>query len=130
MSRPLTLSFILSAFLLPSLAQAEDAWALRDAQALRWPDAEQISVELDQGEKVTVVYRDDGMVRVRKGAEFGWVPADALGDQDPKPSATSDDPWEIPDMPTLDIPGLGKAPAIEPPLDAAPASPLPAPPVE
>lgn len=126
MSRPLTL--LLAALLLPSTAMAEDAWALRDVEALRWPDAEQTSVELEQGDKVTVVYRTDGMVRVRYGAEFGWVPADALGDQDPEPTADAADPWDIPDMPTLDIPGLGKAPKVSPAPDAAPAAPAEAPP--
>jgi len=130
MSRPLSLSLILSAFLLPSVALAEDAWVQRDAEALRWPDAEQISLELELGDKVTVVYRADDMVRVRKGAEFGWLPADSLGDQDPTPAPAADDPWEIPDMPNLDIPGLGKAPQVAPKIDAAPAAPAVPPPAE
>ncbi len=128
MPRPLTVPAFLIALMLPATAVAEDAWATRDAQALRWPDAEQTSLDLESGDKVTVVYRADGMVRVRKGADFGWVPEDALTDQDPTPEPAAADPWEIPDMPSLEIPGRGKAPAVAPAPDAAPAAPAVPPP--
>ncbi len=123
MSRHAIITLLFSALLIPSVAQAEDAWILEDIEALRWPDAEQVSVVLEPGDKVTVVYKADGMVRVRKGAEFGWVPEAKLGDSDPSPAAAEDDPWAIPDMPTLDIPGLDAEPAAEPAPEAAPEAP-------
>jgi hypothetical protein len=122
MSRSLPLSITL-ALLLPASAAAEDAWMQRSMDALRWPDAEQVSTQLEEGAQVTVVYRAEGMVRVRSGADFGWVPEDALLDADPGPAAEASDPWDIPEVPSLEIPGLGKAPRVEPKLDAAPAAP-------
>ena len=125
MPRSLTSSLLLAALWLPTTVQAEDAWTTREAEALRWPDAEQISLELEQGDRVTVVYRADGMVRVRKDDAFGWVPDEALTDQDPAPAASADDPWELPEMPAFDMPSLSDGPMITPRLDPAPAAPTP-----
>jgi hypothetical protein len=124
MPRPVTLPALLIALLLPASALAEDAWTTQGADALRWPDAEKISLVLEAGDQVTVVYRADGMVRVRKGGEFGWVPEDTLTDADPTP-ATDDaaGAWDLPDMPSFDMPTLGSGPKLTPKLDAAPAAP-------
>ena len=83
MSRSRTLlALILLA--LPSLAAAEDAWLQTDIQALRWPDAQNISARLQEGDQVVVIYRTEDLVRIRKGSDFGWVPPSALSDQDPE----------------------------------------------
>ncbi len=118
-----TLLFTIIA-LLPSLAQAEDAWTLRAVEALRWPDAEPISLQLEQGDKVTVVYRLDPLVRVRKDDAFGWVPQEALSSEDPSPApATSDQPWSL-DGPSLDFTRLGSDSTIKltAPASAEPAA--------
>jgi hypothetical protein len=129
MPRPLSLPALLIALLLPASAWAEDAWTTRDAPALRWPDAEKVSLQLEAGDKVTVVYRADGLVRVRKGSEFGWVPEDALTAQDPTPTAEDAvGAWDLPEMPSFDMPTLGGGPRIAPKLDAAPAAPAEPPP--
>jgi hypothetical protein len=121
MTRPFGLTALLCALLLPGVASAEKAWALEDVEALRWPDAQQVSLVLEPGDEVTVVYRDEAMVRVRKGSEFGWVSAALLGDSNPEPDA--EDPWAIPDLPALDIPGLPPAQPTEEAEPEAPAEP-------
>jgi hypothetical protein len=73
----------LALLLLPGLAQAEDAWLVRAVEAQRWPDAPTISLSLAAGDKVAVLYRADGLVRVRKEAKYGWVPEDALRSEAP-----------------------------------------------
>ncbi len=120
------LSILALALLPPASALAEQAWTTGELEAKRWPDAELVSLTLEAGEQVTVVYKAEGLVRVRKGTSFGWVPEAALTDQDPNPAAPADDPWAIPDLPTLEIPGPGKAPMIAPKVDMAPAAPTPA----
>jgi hypothetical protein len=122
MTRPFGLTTLLCALLLPGIASAEKAWALEDVEALRWPDAPQVSLVLEPGDEVTVVYRDEAMVRVRKGSDFGWVAATALGETNPEPDA--EDPWAIPDLPTLDIPGLPRSePEAQADTPAEPESP-------
>lgn len=129
MPRPLTLPALLIALLLPASALAEDAWTTEGADALRWPDAETISLVLEAGDQVTVVYRADGMVRVRKGGEFGWIPEATLTDLDPSPTAEDEvGAWDLPDMPSFDMPTLGGGPKVAPKLDAAPAAPAEPPP--
>lgn len=73
----------LALLLVPSLAWAEDAWLLRAVEAQRWPDAPAVSLSLAAGDKVAVLYRADGLVRVRKEDGYGWVPEDALSSTAP-----------------------------------------------
>ncbi len=124
MPRPLSLLLPFAALLLPSLAMAENAWLTREVEALRWPDAENVTVKLDSGDQVTVIYRLDDLVRVRKDDRHGWVPQDALSLTNPEPvDATETDAWEIPDMPSLDIPGLGSTSSPSPEPETAPTEP-------
>ena len=114
----------LAALLLPSLAFAEDAWLTQEVQALPWPDAEKVSVALEAGDKVVVIYRMEELVRVRKDDSYGWVPQAILSDQDPTPAVEDVmDAWDVPDMPTLELPTLGSGPKLTPSLDASPAAP-------
>lgn len=105
-----------SLLLFPGLARAEDAWLVRAVEAVRWPDAPQVSVTLAEGDQVAVVYRMDGLVRVRKEDRYGWVPADALAAEAPAAAAPPEAPadLELPPMPALQIPGLGTRPATKP----------------
>jgi hypothetical protein len=99
------------------MASAEDAWTLRQVDGVRWPDSKTVTVKLDAGAKVSVLVREDGLVRVRQESEFGWVPADALTDKNPDAKA-EDLPAPVPD------PAAAAAPA------TAPKSPAPATPAK
>lgn len=125
MRRLLTL-LPLVALLIPATATAEDAWLTQAVEALRWPDAEQVSVQLEAGDKVVVIYRTESLVRVRKDQDdkFGWVPQDALTDQAPAAAVeTALDAWEVPDMPDLELPKLGEKREATPMTAPTPAAP-------
>ena len=92
MEAALEMRFLVLFAFLPCLAHAEDAWLARDAELLRWPDAKQISASFDEGTKVEVVVRDEALVRVRVGADFGWLPPDALLSEDPASVGEPDEP--------------------------------------
>ena len=70
--------WLLLGLLLPGFAAAEDLEVVADSEAKRWLDSEVVSLSLTAGDVVQVVYRIDGMVRVRKGSDFGWVREDRL----------------------------------------------------
>lgn len=94
---------VLFALLVSGTVQAEEMWAVRSVDALRWPDAKPVVFLMASGEKVEVVTRKDSMVRVRVKDSFGWVPQDAL-------SAT--EPSALPEVPSP----LG-LPPMEPPIE-------------
>jgi hypothetical protein len=98
----------LALLLVPGLARAEDAWLVRAVEARRWPDAPAISLSLATGDKVAVLYRADGLVRVRKETSYGWVPEDALTSQAPV----------LPDEEEGAGEGAGAVPAPEVPAEA------------
>lgn len=71
-----------------ALARAETLWVSSPTDGVRWADNKAVSLHLQAGDEVEVVYRDGAKVRVRKGVEFGWVDASALTSvQPPKPDA-------------------------------------------
>lgn len=92
-----TLSLVLLALLdtahAQDLAPAADAWLAADAPLLRWPDAEIVVSQLTAGTQVELLVEQDGRWRVRKGADFGWLPAASLTATNPAP-------------PAADVPGL------------------------
>lgn len=54
--------------------------ALEDVTLLRWADSKETSVDLKKGDAVEIVATgDNGLVRVRKGTDFGWIDASKLG---------------------------------------------------
>lgn len=54
-------------------------YASADMNLVRWPGQEASSGELKQGDTVEIVARGDGgLVRVRRGTDFGWVPEASL----------------------------------------------------
>ncbi len=59
-------------------ASAEDMEVQSDVEGKRWLDADIVSVSLTKGDKVQVVYRVDGNVRIKSGRDFGWVAEDKL----------------------------------------------------
>ena len=63
---------------LTATASADTVWATEDTQALRWQDnTETTAGDVTTGDRLEVVYREDGWVRVRLSgstATFGWLP--------------------------------------------------------
>jgi len=81
--------------LLPTLltpAHADDAWATREVELIRWPaavlEAAPVTAKAAEGDKLVVVLEDGDQVRVQLGDVFGWVPADALTDENPDEGET------------------------------------------
>ncbi len=74
-----------------ALALADDAWLIQDVDLLRWPDPsesrEVVVAEGLTGDKVEILFRDTDLIRVRKGGDFGWVPASALTETAPEDTA-------------------------------------------
>ena len=66
--------------LLASLAFAQTLTATQATSGVRWPGEKGVSVTLKEGEEVEVVAEnaEKGLVRVRKGTDFGWVDATML----------------------------------------------------
>lgn len=59
---------------------SEQRALLEKVSALRWPGAAQVSLELEAGDEVEIVARGEGgLVRVRRGTDFGWVDEARLG---------------------------------------------------
>ena len=87
--------------LLASFALAETLYANAPTTAQRWPDeGKGVTVTLQPGEAVEVVARQADKVRVKKGAEFGWVPASALSVTAPVPALPIDvDADALPEVP-------------------------------
>ena len=67
-------------------AGPEERYATAAVDLLRWPDGEVVSTALKEGDKVEIVVDDGALVRVRRGANFGWVRASALSTTAPAPA--------------------------------------------
>ena len=65
----------------------EERYATAAVDLARWPGSDVISTALKAGDKVEIVVDDGDLVRVRRGAEFGWVKASALSDTAPEAEA-------------------------------------------
>ena len=63
---------------LTATATAETVWATEDTQAQRWQDNAEIAAgDVTTGDRLEVIHRTDGWVRVRlsgSSATFGWLP--------------------------------------------------------
>ena len=77
------LLMLLASCFLASSALAEDAWTTSAVDGARWLDSEAVSVSIEEGTKVTVIYREGDQARVLHGLDFGWVPANTLASSDP-----------------------------------------------
>ncbi len=71
-----------------SAALAEDAWTTAEVELIRWPAevgvvGNPVVTTLVEATKVEVVFRKEAQVRVRKGGDFGWVPAETLSTEPP-----------------------------------------------
>lgn len=97
MNRPLLLLLLLA---LPGVAYAETLWATVAVDGARWPDAPTpVSVHLIIGDEVEVLVRQGPLVRVRKGADFGWVSESTLTNVQPPPPAADSEPPVLPELP-------------------------------
>ena len=68
----------------PAFAQ-EIVWAAEAVTAQRFPDAEVAGPAIEEGARLKVLARQDDLVRVQVGTDFGWVGADAVVDTPPVP---------------------------------------------
>ena len=72
-----------------SLGLAQDlpiqswAWTTQDVELRRWHDADHKVSDVKAGTKVQVVATENGQVRVRSGANFGWIEVSNLTDEKP-----------------------------------------------
>lgn len=78
-----------------SFAFAETRWATADTEAVRWPDSTTVTLKLADDDEVEVLATEGDKVRVRKGADFGWVPANSLSTEAP-PKAPEGQPNDLP----------------------------------
>lgn len=58
---------------LVSFAHADSLYTTEATSGVRWPGSTQVTLELAKGDEVEVLLHDGGLVRVRKGGDFGWV---------------------------------------------------------
>ncbi len=89
------LSFVIGDLLVGDAA-AESRWAVAEAEGVRWtgggPAADLVTIRLSPNDEVEVLAIEGDRARVRKGADFGWVPLSALTEvAPPKP-----DPSQLP----------------------------------
>ncbi|MDP7112711.1 MAG: hypothetical protein QGH45_12145 [Myxococcota bacterium] len=84
-------------------ALAEPVLCKEDMDARRWmDDADVVAGEVAAGDRVDVVYREGGWIRVRlagPGAGFGWLPDSAVTEVD-----SGDTGFDL-GLPGLDLPG-------------------------
>ena len=80
------LSFVISDLLIGDVA-AENRWAVSEVEGVRWigggPAADRVTVRLSPNDEVEVLAIEGDRARVRKGADFGWVPLSALTEAAP-----------------------------------------------
>ncbi|MBW2255729.1 MAG: hypothetical protein JRI25_14160 [Deltaproteobacteria bacterium] len=62
----------------------------QDAETVRFLDDDTAGPALDEGEKVTVLFREGDLVRVRKGERYGWVASSVLTDAAPEAAAPTE----------------------------------------
>ncbi|MBT3223716.1 MAG: hypothetical protein HN348_32000 [Proteobacteria bacterium] len=86
MIRPL---LILSAFLFSASAWAQEkVWVAEDVQSMRFVNEEVVGPFFSAGDRVEVVFREAGQVRLKKGLEFGWVAEAQVTDKEPEAEET------------------------------------------
>lgn len=59
-------------------------YAVSGGPALRWPGQELASFQVSVGDRLEVVLRQDDLIRVRRGTDFGWVSPSAVSDTPPE----------------------------------------------
>lgn len=62
----------------------EKVWVAEDVQSMRFLNEEAVGPFFGAGDRVEVVYREAGQVRLKKGLEFGWVAEAKVSDKDPE----------------------------------------------
>lgn len=105
-----------------SLAHAEDGWIAVDMDLLRWPDKAHVSAKVERGDAVEVLVHDGALVRIRKGTDFGWLPATNVSAIEISPLMDLPMDFGLPGrggMPAgLSFPGMGAPPTGTPPSGA------------
>lgn len=78
---------LLSMFLLvASAADAQDnesAWLVEDQSSVRFSDGDIKGARFETGTKVTIVFREGELVRIKGDDGFGWVPQTAITTEAP-----------------------------------------------
>jgi hypothetical protein len=81
-------------FVLVSLARGAeptDAWTTREVPLHRWSDGAIVVRTLPEKARVEVLLVDGNQTRIRRAADFGWVPSDSLT-KDAPPGAIDEAP--------------------------------------
>lgn len=103
----LLLTTAMTMMALAASATAETVWATEDTSAQRWQDSAEFSAgDVTTGDRLEVVYRVEGWVRVRlagAAATFGWLPEDKVTTERPAGSDLGGGLEGLP--PGLDLPG-------------------------
>ena len=111
MSAPLirtALALLLSAGALHSgqawaddIAPLDKVWADVQVDALRWQGAPASTFTAPAGQELEVVVVKADWLRVRKGADFGWVPVGAVLTDNPAPAAAAPQMLDLSQPPSL-----------------------------
>lgn len=65
---------------------ADKRFVTEETELLRWPDATVVSATVNAGDEVEILARGDGgLVRVRRGMDFGWIQESRLAESAPAP---------------------------------------------
>ena len=76
---------LIVALWMSSIALAQDTvWAVEDAPSKRFTDAELSGPPIFTNDRLVVLYRENGLIRVRKGNDYGWIAETAVTDVEPE----------------------------------------------
>ncbi len=104
----------------PVPAPAAHVWVREDVPLKRWPDADTTVATLEAGTEVEVVVDDGELLRVRRGTDFGWIPA-AVASREPVQVGEADQPGDAAQPGGADQPGDAAQPGgADQPGEAAP----------
>ncbi len=79
----------------PSAFGQDARWMIEDAESMRFVEADTKGPDFRDGEKVTLLYTEGDLLRVRRGDRYGWIPATAV---------TADEPERATDLPVITAP--------------------------
>ena len=95
------LGLVIGMMVASSAYAADVVWMTEDVQAKRFLGEEVVGPFFESGTRLDVLITEGDWVRVRKGADFGWVELKSVTEEEPVAEAPA-----APELPQL--PELGK----------------------